>query len=219
MPSEPISRRSMVIGAAGSLTTKLAFGQGHGKNPTATVRFDIDRFVDDVKRARAESESQLAVEEVLKRTLSAPDAVLTGLGAPATAGIHSIHRDAELTILNVIWAPLMVLLPHNHNMWASIGIYTGREDNILWQRQGGSIQATGAAALSAKEVFGLPADAIHSVTNPIGRLTGAIHIYGGDFFAPGRSEWDPERLEERPWDLQAARREFRKAANRFDAAP
>ena len=28
------------------------------------------------------------------------------------------------------------------------------------------------------------------------RLTGAIHIYGGDFFAAERSEWDPETLKE-----------------------
>ena len=28
----------------------------------------------------------------------------------------------------------MTVMPHNHNMWAAIGIYTGREDNILWRR-------------------------------------------------------------------------------------
>jgi len=24
----------------------------------------------------------------------------------------------DLTILNLIWAPRMTILPHNHNMWA-----------------------------------------------------------------------------------------------------
>jgi hypothetical protein len=55
------------------------------------------------------------------------------------------------------------------------------------------------------------------VTNPIPRLTGAIHIYGGDFFAPGRSEWDAETLRERPFDLEAARKIFRDANERFEA--
>ena len=87
----------------------------------------------------------------------------------------------------------------------------------MWQRRGDVIEATGAAALSEKEVFGLPADAIHSVTNPIGRLTGAIHVYGGNFFAPGRSEWDSETLCERPFDLAAAREEFTRATERFNA--
>ena len=182
-------------------------------------RFDIDRFVDDVKRARAESHGQRAVEEILQRAVLQPRGILAELGEPLQAGIHPIHRGEDVTILNVVWAPLMVLLPHNHNMWASIGIYTGREDNILWERIGDLVTATGAASLSEKQVFGLPADAIHSVTNPIGRLTGAIHIYGGDFFAPGRSEWDAESLQERPWDLDAVRGEFKKASDRFNAVP
>jgi hypothetical protein len=33
------------------------------------------------------------------------------------------------------------------------------------------------------------------------RLTGAIHVYGGDFFATPRSEWDPESLLEGPYDI------------------
>jgi hypothetical protein len=35
---------------------------------------------------------------------------------------------------------------------------------------------------------------IHSVTDPIPRLTGAIHLRGGDFFAAERSEWGSETL-------------------------
>ena len=43
---------------------------------------------------------------------------------------------------------------------------------------------------------------IKFVVNPIKRLTGAIHVYGGDFFSVPRSEWDPEHLVERPFDLE-----------------
>jgi predicted metal-dependent enzyme (double-stranded beta helix superfamily) len=110
----------------------------------------------------------------------------------------------------------MVLLPHNHKMWATIGIYTGREDNIVWRAAGPQVDAVGAASLSEKEVFDLPDDAIHSVVNPIPRLTGAVHVYGGDFFAAPRSEWDSETLRERPFDLEGARRVFREAAQRFN---
>jgi hypothetical protein len=55
-------------------------------------------------------------------------------------------------------------------------------------------------------------DIIHSVTNPIPRLTAAIHVYGGDFFDPAhRSEWDPETLLEEPWDPERAVRRFEEA--------
>jgi predicted metal-dependent enzyme (double-stranded beta helix superfamily) len=46
------------------------------------------------------------------------------------------------------------------------------------------------------------------VTNPIPRLTGAIHVYGGDFFAAERSDWDPETLTEGRYDLDRAMRLF-----------
>ena len=51
-------------------------------------------------------------------------------------------------------------------------------------------------------------DLIHSVVNPSAKVTGAIHVYGGDFFAIERSEWDPDLLEERPYDTEKARRMF-----------
>jgi hypothetical protein len=49
------------------------------------------------------------------------------------------------------------------------------------------------------------------VTNPISRLTGAIHVYGGDFFATERSEWDPETLGEHPYDVEKTLRLFEEA--------
>ena len=215
--SGSVSRRRFLAGAAALSTVAAASRTAHAAQQSTTGKMDVERFVEDIKRARLETDSQKAVEEVLKRTVSEPRAVLNGLGEPAEAGIHPIYRADDLTILNVVWAPLMVLLPHNHNMWASIGIYTGREDNIIWQRTDGVIEANGATALSETEVLGLRSDAIHSVTNPVERLTGAIHIYGGDFFKPGRSEWDPETLRERPFDLEGARRLFREANERFEA--
>ena len=50
-------------------------------------------------------------------------------------------------------------------------------------------------------------------TNPIPRLTGAIHVYGGDFFGtvPNRSEWDPESLLEQPYNIEKNIRLFEEA--------
>ncbi len=223
MPGD-LSRRAFLASAGGLLAVVGASARGKSGGAAMGGKLDLDRFVDDVRRASQEAEGQRAVDEVLARTLSDPARVIAGLGEPRVAGLTALYRADDLTILNVIWAPLMLLLPHNHNMWASIGIYTGREDNILWERKGSAaetgatVEAVRAASLSEKEVFPLPQDAIHSVSNPIRRLTGAIHVYGGDFFATaGRSEWDPETLLERPFDLDAARASFRDASERFEA--
>jgi len=44
---------------------------------------------------------------------------------------------------------------------------------------------------------------------------GAIHVYGGDFFALPRSEWDPERLIEQPFDVQKALALFEESNRRL----
>ena len=41
-----------------------------------------------------------------------------------------------------------------------------------------------------------------AVSTPADVMTGAIHVYGGDFFGVSRSEWDPEQLVEHPYDVE-----------------
>ena len=178
--------------------------------------FEIEGFIEDCKGAIAQDSSHKAVREVVARAVSEPGEVLRAVGEPSQAGFHKLYQAEDLTILNFVWSPLMTLMPHNHNMWAVIGIYTGREDNIFWRRtEGDGIEAAGASAMSVRDVHPLGKDIIHSVTNPIPRLTGALHIYGGDFFSEKRSEWDPETLGERPYDIEKNMRLFQEANARF----
>jgi predicted metal-dependent enzyme (double-stranded beta helix superfamily) len=174
--------------------------------------FDLDEFVADCRAALAADKSQKHVREVVARAVSDPTSVLGALGEPRRAGLHALYQSDDLTILNVVWAPMMTIVPHNHHMWAVIGIYTGREDNIFWRRVAGRVEAAGAKVLCVRDAELLGRDIVHSVTNPIPRLTGAIHVYGGNFFCPaGRSEWDPETLLEQPWDPERAVRRFEEA--------
>jgi len=165
--------------------------------------------------ASRESDAQGAVKEVLARGVHDPRAMLAAVGEPRQAGLDLLHRSPTLTILSATWTPQMNLMPHNHLMWALIGIYTGREDNILWRRSEEGVTAYGAECLFEGDVAVLPEDAIHSVTNPLERFTGGIHIYGGDFFATSRSQWDPETLEEQPSDGDAIRGIFQRANERM----
>ena len=75
----------------------------------------------------------------------------------------------------------------------------------------GLIEAAAARSIGERDVEPLGRDIIHSVTNPVSRLTGAIHVYGGDFFAINRSEWDPETLCEGRYDSDKAMRLFEEA--------
>jgi predicted metal-dependent enzyme (double-stranded beta helix superfamily) len=201
---------------AGHLALPVPFMAKPGRPATmGSDKMDAERFVEDCVAANTGADAQAAVREVLARTVSSPGAVIAALGEPDKAGIKVIHRSPTLTIFNATWTPQMNLMPHNHLMWASIGIYTGREDNILWRESPGGVEAYGAKALFAKDATSLPMDVVHSVTNPLLRFTGGIHIYGGDFFATTRSQWNPETLEEEPSDGDAIRGMFQRENERL----
>jgi predicted metal-dependent enzyme (double-stranded beta helix superfamily) len=177
--------------------------------------FELEQFVADCREALAQDPSHKLVREVVKRAVSEPAAVMKGIGEPQRAGLRKLYHAPDLTILDLVWGPGMTLQPHDHRMWAVVGIYTGREDNIFWRRLpdgGGRIEAAGAKALGVGDAEPLGHNIIHSVTNPIPRLTGAIHVYGGDFFHAERSEWDPETLSEGRYDAERVVRQF-EAAN------
>ncbi len=174
--------------------------------------FDLDRFVADCRAALADGERPKALRDVVTRAVADPAAVMAHLGEPRRAGVTLLHHSPDLTILNVLWGPGMTIMPHNHRMAAVIGLYTGREDNIFWRRidtaDGPRIEAAGAHSIGVRDCVPLGRDIIHSVTNPLPKLTGAIHVYDGDFVAMERSEWEPELLQERRYDFERNMRLF-----------
>jgi predicted metal-dependent enzyme (double-stranded beta helix superfamily) len=214
------SQRRAVIAGLAAASSQLVFSGlsiASTKQPTSigTERMDIDRFVEECVAANQEAEAQAAVNAVLARAVSTPNAVTAALGEPVKAGLNVLFRSPTLTIFAATWTPQMNLMPHNHLMWANIGIYAGREDNIFWERKSDGIEAFGADALFEKDTAMLPEDALHSVTNPLLRFTGGIHIYGGDFFNTTRSQWNPETLEEEPSDGAVIRGIFQRENERL----
>jgi predicted metal-dependent enzyme (double-stranded beta helix superfamily) len=180
------------------------------------AKFDVDDFVAECRAALAESKPQLAVKEVLERALSSSSAVADVL-AREEGGLNPLHHAPDLTIANVVWVPNMSLYPHDHNMWAVIGIYAGAEDNHFYRRSDGTIVESGVKTVSAGDQLVMGDDVIHSVTNPLGKFSGAMHVYGGDFFGAKRHEWDPETLEERPWSAENTQRAFDEATAAYEA--
>lgn len=177
--------------------------------------FDKERFIEECRLALREKESRSAIQALVERTVSDPAGVIRGLGEPRRAGVDIIHKADDLTILNLCWGPRMQFHPHNHRMWAVIGIYGGREENTFYRRgeSGSGLVQHGMRTLDAGDTAPLGETIIHAVVNPLDRITGAIHVYGGNFFEIERSEWDPLTHVERPYDVAHTMRAF-EASNR-----
>ena len=120
--------------------------------------FQKDRFLEDCKSAVGEG--QKAIRDLVMEAVADPTGIVSELGEPTKAGVHSLYQANDLTVINFVWAPCMTLLPHNHNMFAVIGIYSGREDNMFWRRiddgagsgTGPRIEAAGADSMGQGQV-------------------------------------------------------------------
>jgi predicted metal-dependent enzyme (double-stranded beta helix superfamily) len=178
--------------------------------------FDKDRFIEDCLAALRDRNPQGYVQELVREAVRTPGEVEAALGTPAGAGITTIHRSDELTILNVVWAPLMNIYPHDHRTWAVIGIYGGQEDNTFYRRQkeGKGLEKVNGRSLSEEDALSLGPDVIHAVANPRRAYTGALHVYGGDFFAIERSEWESPAAPEQPYSVDHAMAAFAEANER-----
>ncbi len=177
--------------------------------------FEIASFVAACEAALAESQPALAVKELLARAVRQPDEIDACLGTASEGGYRCLHQADALTVLQFVWPPGVKLFPHDHQMWATIGIYGGAEDNTFFRRATHGLEQAGGRQLDAGDVALLGDQVIHAVANPRPGYTAAIHVYGGDYFARSRSQWDPVTFREGPFDAGAVREALRAADDSY----
>ena len=181
--------------------------------------FNQERFVEDCRAALKERDARGAIKELVESAVREPAQVIRALGEPRLSGVNTIYRSDDLTILNLCWGPRMVFKPHDHRMWAVIGVYGGREDNVFFRRHPkDGLVKHGTRVLEDRDTIALGESIIHSVTNPLTSITAAIHVYPGDFFDTPRSEWDPATFEEHPYDVEHTLQVFEESNHRLREA-
>ena len=178
---------------------------------------EVEDVINRCRAALDEHTPQLAVRDVLDELIADPSALEKAVGPVDQGGIQPLHNSDDLTILRVAWTPGMVLNPHEHRMWAVIGMYGGQEDNAFYRRAANGLDPAGGREVVAGDVLVLGDDVIHSVANSRREFAVALHVYGGDFFTGERSEWDFDTFDERPRDLDRTMRLFEEANARWRA--
>ena len=168
--------------------------------------FDVDEFVAACRAALTETQPALAVKAVVERAVSQPDEIDRALSTATKGGMRALHHAPDLTILQFVWPPGVVLFAHDHRMWAANGIYGGSEDNTFYRRTEHGIEQTSGKAFDAGHVALLGSEVIHGVANPHRSYTAALHVYGGDFFGTPRSQWRDGPTHEEPFDVEAVRK-------------
>lgn len=113
------------------------------------------------------------------------------LGAAQRSTYEALYRGSDLLVLHGVVPPTPKPVdPHDHRMWAVIGVYHGQEDNQLYARTGdATLEPIERFSVSAGEIRSLDSSTIHSVQAAGGQYLGAVHVYGGDLFGTPRSAW------------------------------
>jgi predicted metal-dependent enzyme (double-stranded beta helix superfamily) len=167
--------------------------------------FDVDTFVQS-----CQGQSPSVVRGLLEEALRDPVSITQALakigeekdGGAGAMGDLLIYRSPELTVLKAAVSAGFTSPPHNHLMWAVIGVYDGQENNYFYRRKGENLEPAGEKELTPSDVLVLGVDAIHAIANPLDRTSYAIHVYGGDLLGAPRRMWNPFTLKEEAFEYQ-----------------
>jgi predicted metal-dependent enzyme (double-stranded beta helix superfamily) len=113
------------------------------------------------------------------------------LGDGDRSTYEALYRGEDILVLHGVVPPTPApVAPHDHRMWAVIGVYQGLEHNELFVRtERGGLESVDHFTVGSGDVRTLDASTIHSVQARGDRYLGAIHVYGGDLFGTPRSTW------------------------------
>jgi predicted metal-dependent enzyme (double-stranded beta helix superfamily) len=164
----------------------------------------LEEFVAQCSTAVKEDSDVQATKEVVERAVR-DRRLLDELSL--TPDVKVLHNAEDLTILHVVMAERPVgvgrPIPHNHLMWAVIGVTHGGEENEFFRRSGLTIEPSGnGRVIDEGNVLMMGDNTIHSVKNPSSkRVSSALHVYGGNLIAAEKTMWcEPDWVEE-PFDL------------------
>lgn len=177
--------------------------------------YTIERYVADLRKIVAqETEDQKIVEKV--RPLAKKFA-----GAPGWLkqeywkcdeqqgfGVHLLHEEKnhDLALFAISWLPGRGTLAHNHKTWAVVVGMHGQEQETEWRRLDDAtkpgyakLERVGERVMTAGDLSTCMPNDIHTVWNVGDEVSMSLHTYGRHINFTGRSEFDPDRNEERPF--------------------
>ncbi len=151
---------------------------------------DITELIDACREAAGGDTPTRDVSELVAAFVHQPN-LPSLLGDGDRSTYEALYRGEDILVLHGVVPPTPApVAPHDHRMWAVIGVYQGLEHNELFVRaESGGLESVDRFTVGAGDVRTLDASTIHSVQARGDRYLGAIHVYGGDLFGTPRSTW------------------------------
>jgi predicted metal-dependent enzyme (double-stranded beta helix superfamily) len=157
--------------------------------------FVAETFVRECRSAASALDPVGAVQVVVEAAISDGASIDAALGTERQRENDTLFSSRMLTVQRILWPGGVGSSPHEHRMWAVIGVYRGEELNHLFERTPDGLKEYDERVVRRREALALDANVIHSVENPHRELTAGLHVYGGDILGADRSAWGPDGCE------------------------
>ncbi|MFT5507461.1 MAG: putative metal-dependent enzyme (double-stranded beta helix superfamily) [Hyphomicrobiaceae bacterium] len=183
--------------------------------------YSLENYVEDLRAiAAAESDPTKVAEKVkpfAKKLAAAPGWLkdeYRGVNEAQGYGVHLLHEEDnhDLAVFVLTWMPGRGTMPHNHMTWAVVAGIEGQEQETEWNRaDDGSkegyakLEKVGEHILVPGQVTACKPQDIHSVFNPGTEISISLHTYGRHLNHTGRSEFDPSKDLERPFEVAVSK--------------
>ncbi len=166
-------------------TERAVSGQSDRMGP-----FDSDAFVQSCIDALAESDPAGAIGELIERAVSEPRSLELACPVPVDLSDDGVmHLSKEILVCHAIFPRRFQTGIHNHSVGAIIGVWSGYEDNYLFEETGSGLRPLGPHRVETGQILVLGADAIHDVHTPPTTWSAALHVYLGDISTAPRNVW------------------------------
>ena len=172
----------------------------------------LTTFVDTCKQAVQGDDPRATIHTAMQELFADPAALAAVIPAFTADNIATsprglrlggealLHQADDLSVMVLGSLPGVIQPPHDHEMVAIIGVFEGCEEQRFWARTDNGIEAVAGRLLEAGEVMVLGERAIHAISAPEHQDARAIHVYLGNISGVDRSVFDPETLEEHPFE-------------------
>ena len=178
------------------------------------ISYTIDQYVEDLRAIVGEEAHENKIVERV-RPLAKKLASTSGwikddfwkCDAQQGFGVHLLHEEDnhDLAVFAISWLPDRGTLAHNHRTWAVVAGIHGQEKETEWRRLDdgkkpgyAELERIGESVMTAGDVSTCMPDDIHTVWNVGDEVSMSLHTYGRHINFTGRSEFDPDKNEERP---------------------
>lgn len=162
--------------------------------------FELQHFIDEI-RAIVSRHTEVSAQSVRDSVLAVmqsefenPDRIAAALPEYEEDDVI-LFENTSVSIWFCRFKPGLQVPPHDHQMNAFIGVYSGAELNSFYEREAMTWKKTNEIQVGPGDVLSIAPDEIHSVTTAGGAPSCALHVYLGELTKVERSlfEWETGR--------------------------